>query len=272
MRSEAFQASSRDCGRNDNGCARLFRNGPASDLAAALVCACADHRDRPATTREPRLRTRNCSVVLRRNEFMETSRLRYRSDLAADHCLVSNSGGRFRSRCFVRAQLSSSRFACSRCDRAPGLVDHLRSAPGPTEQFRPIADDEITVDGYVMKPEMRGTSRDPRAVKAEQWLIKVRMVDKARIIQVHADQAQWQKLRENHRVKVTYRVGKYTGTVWAPRLSDSRAYLKLLILIPSPTAANSRLRSARRIAALRCCCQARAMGKALGLRRLPDRQ
>jgi hypothetical protein len=90
----------------------------------------------------------------------------------------------------------------------------VQSVPGPTEQFRPIAHDEITVDGYVMKPEMRGTSRDPRAVKAEQWLVKVRMVENARIIQVHADQAQWQKLRENDRVKVTYRMGKYTGTVW----------------------------------------------------------
>ena len=25
---------------------------------------------------------------------------------------------------------------------------------------------------------------------------------------------QWEKLRENDRVKVTYRAGKYTGTVW----------------------------------------------------------
>jgi hypothetical protein len=65
-----------------------------------------------------------------------------------------------------------------------------------------------------MKPEVRGTSRDPRALKAEQWLVKVRMIDNGRTIQVHADQAQWQKLRENDRVKVRYRVGKYTGTVW----------------------------------------------------------
>ena len=31
-----------------------------------------------------------------------------------------------------------------------------------SEELRPIGDDEITVDGYVMKPEVRGTSRDPR--------------------------------------------------------------------------------------------------------------
>ena len=91
---------------------------------------------------------------------------------------------------------------------------NTQSAPGPDEQARPIADDEITVDRYVMKPEVRGTSRDPRALKDEQWLVKVRMIDKGRTIQVHADQGQWQKLRENDRVKVRYRVGKYTGTVW----------------------------------------------------------
>ena len=40
--------------------------------------------------------------------------------------------------------------------------------PTSNEQPRPIPDDEITVDGYVMKPEVRGTSRDPRALKEEQ--------------------------------------------------------------------------------------------------------
>jgi len=46
----------------------------------------------------------------------------------------------------------------------------------PNEQPRPIGDNEITVDGYVMKPEVRGTSRDPRALKDEQWRVKVRMI------------------------------------------------------------------------------------------------
>jgi hypothetical protein len=89
-----------------------------------------------------------------------------------------------------------------------------QSAPSPNEQPRPMRDDEIAVDDYVMKPEERGTSRDPRALKHEQWIVKVRMLDNGRTFQVPADQAQWQKLRENDRVKVSYRVGKYTGTVW----------------------------------------------------------
>lgn len=55
--------------------------------------------------------------------------------------------------------------------------------------------------------------KDERATDHEQWIVKARMVDNRRI-EVRADRAQWEKLRENDRVKVTYRVGKYTGTVW----------------------------------------------------------
>jgi hypothetical protein len=91
-------------------------------------------------------------------------------------------------------------------------------APSPNEQPRPMADDEIAVDGYVMKAEARGTSRDPRALKHEQWIVKVRVLADGRTFQVPADQAKWEKLRENDRVKVRYRTGKYTGTVWATEI------------------------------------------------------
>jgi hypothetical protein len=95
---------------------------------------------------------------------------------------------------------------------------NTESTPNRDEQLRPMADDEIAVDGYVMKAEARGTSRDPRALKHEQWIVKVRMVDNGRTFQVPADQAKWEKLRENDRVKVRYRTGKYTGTVWAAEI------------------------------------------------------
>ena len=95
---------------------------------------------------------------------------------------------------------------------------NAQSAPSPDEHLRPMRDDEIAVDGYVMKPEVRGTSRDPRALKDEQWIVKVRMLDNGRTIQVPADQAKWEKLRENDRVKVRYRTGKYTGTVWGAEI------------------------------------------------------
>ena len=95
---------------------------------------------------------------------------------------------------------------------------NAQSAPSPDEQRRPMRDDEIAVDGYVMKPEARGTSHDPRALKDEQWIVKVRMLDNGRTFQVPADKAKWEKLRENDRVKVRYRTGKYTGTVWAAEI------------------------------------------------------
>lgn len=93
-----------------------------------------------------------------------------------------------------------------------------QSTAAPDVEIRPMADDEIAVDGYVMKPEVRGTSRDPRALKDEQWLVKVRMLDNGRTFQVPADRTQWEKLRESDRVKVRYRTGKYTGTVWTAEI------------------------------------------------------
>ena len=108
--------------------------------------------------------------------------------------------------------------------------EHIDAAPPNAEtpkpqsesasnvEIRPMADDEIDVDGYVMKPEARGTSRDPRALHYEQWLVKVRMLDNGRTFQVPTDQPKWQKLRENDRVRVKYRTGKYTGTVWAAEI------------------------------------------------------
>jgi hypothetical protein len=56
--------------------------------------------------------------------------------------------------------------------------------------------------------------KDERATNHEQWIVKVRMRDSGRTIQVRADRSDWEKLRENDQVKVTYRMGKYTGTVW----------------------------------------------------------
>jgi hypothetical protein len=81
-----------------------------------------------------------------------------------------------------------------------------------------MAPDEISVDGFVMKAEVRGTSRDPRATTDEQWRVRVRTTDGGRTFNLHADKAQFETLRAGDRVKVSYRVGKYTGTVWASDL------------------------------------------------------
>jgi hypothetical protein len=88
-------------------------------------------------------------------------------------------------------------------------------------ELRPIADDEITVDGYVMKPDVRGTSRDPRALKDEQWLVKVRVVNNGRTLNVRAEQGQFDELKEGDRVQVRYRIGKYTKTVWGAEIEQT---------------------------------------------------
>ena len=101
-------------------------------------------------------------------------------------------------------------------------AEHTASpnAPTPTqEQPRPIGNDEITVDSYVMRPEVRGTSRDPRALNDEQWLVKVRMMDSGRTFNVQAQRSQFDKIQEGDRVHVKYRSGKYTGTVWSAEIT-----------------------------------------------------
>jgi len=67
---------------------------------------------------------------------------------------------------------------------------------------------------YVAAVKQGEEIKDERATNHEQWIVKVRMRDDGRRIEVRADRAQWEKLRENDRVRVRYRVGKYTGTVW----------------------------------------------------------
>jgi hypothetical protein len=90
-----------------------------------------------------------------------------------------------------------------------------------SQELRPIGDDEITVDGYVMKPEVRGTSRDPRVLKDEQWRVKVRMIYDGRTFNVQAEQRQFDKLKEGDRVQVRYRLGKYTTTVWGAEIAET---------------------------------------------------
>jgi hypothetical protein len=77
---------------------------------------------------------------------------------------------------------------------------------------------DAIVKDYVAAVKQGEEIKDERATNHEQWIVKIRMSDNGRTIQVRADRAQWEKLRENDRVKVTYRAGKYTGTVWAAEI------------------------------------------------------
>ncbi len=103
----------------------------------------------------------------------------------------------------------------------PG-AEHALSPASGQEQIHEIKGEEITVDGYVMKPEVRGTSRDPRALKDEQWRVKVRMISDGRTFNVQADQSEFDKLKAGDRVQARYHVGKYTGTVWGAELEKSK--------------------------------------------------
>lgn len=81
-----------------------------------------------------------------------------------------------------------------------------------------LAEDEIEVGNYVMKKDVRGTSRDPRARSDEQWIVRVQMVDDLRRINIQTDQPHYDKVKVGDRIKVSYRQGKYTGTVWAAEI------------------------------------------------------
>jgi hypothetical protein len=91
--------------------------------------------------------------------------------------------------------------------------------PAAAEGLRPMADDEIAVDGYVMKRDARGTSRDPRAINTEQWNVKVRM-EGGREFNVPTERVRWEKLKAGDRVRVKYSQGNYTGTVWGAEIED----------------------------------------------------
>ena len=66
---------------------------------------------------------------------------------------------------------------------------------------------------------VRGTGRDPRALKDEQWLVKVRMISDSRVFNVPAEKAQFENLNDGDGVQVNYRVGKYTKTVWGAEIT-----------------------------------------------------
>ena len=80
--------------------------------------------------------------------------------------------------------------------------------------------DEIVVDTFVMKKKVRGTSKDPRAYPGlEQWRVKVRIV-RGRRNYCARDRAQYEKLKIGDRVKVRYKEGNYTGTIWSAEIVD----------------------------------------------------
>ena len=89
------------------------------------------------------------------------------------------------------------------------------SSESPQYVERDLAPDEIDVDSVIMKKDVRGTSRDPRAREGEQWIVKLQMVSDLRRLTAFPDKARWETLKVGDRVKVTYKQGKYTGSIWS---------------------------------------------------------
>lgn len=48
----------------------------------------------------------------------------------------------------------------------------------------------------------------------ERWIVNVQMIADLRRLSVQTDQPHWGKVKIGDRIKITYRQGKYTGTVW----------------------------------------------------------
>jgi hypothetical protein len=104
-------------------------------------------------------------------------------------------------------------------------IDPNAPTPDPTElaskeegKPRELGTDEIVVDTYVMNKNARGTSRDPRAMRDEQWIAKVQVIDDLRRFDVHTDRTHWDKVKVGDRIKVSYRQGRYTGTIWSAEI------------------------------------------------------
>ena len=101
----------------------------------------------------------------------------------------------------------------------PATTQATASATPETFQEE-LAPDEIAVDTYVMKKNVRGTGKDPRAQTHEQWLIRVEMVKDLLRFTIHSDRAHFLKVKKGDRVRVSYKQGDYTGTVWSARIDD----------------------------------------------------
>lgn len=75
-------------------------------------------------------------------------------------------------------------------------------------------DAEVITKDYVAAVNQGEKVTDERASSHEQWIVKVRMLENRRLIEVRAERGQWERLHPGDRVKVTYQIGKYTGAIW----------------------------------------------------------
>jgi hypothetical protein len=105
----------------------------------------------------------------------------------------------------------------------PGKENPDKS-PSPDEpayrEAAPLGPDEIVLDGRVMKKEVRGTSKDPRATKDEQWRVTVDIPAARQPHTIHTDRTHYDRVKVGDRIKIRYRVGQFTGMVWIADIED----------------------------------------------------
>jgi hypothetical protein len=94
----------------------------------------------------------------------------------------------------------------------------VSGANDEAETARGLKPGEIVVDEYVMDKDVRGTGKDPRALTREQWLVRVQLISGGRKIDVPADRGQYERVKPGDRIRITYREGKYTGTIWSAEI------------------------------------------------------
>jgi hypothetical protein len=106
----------------------------------------------------------------------------------------------------------------------PALI--LPETPGPTEKnpaesmasSRQVEPGAMSHEGDYLQLDENVVLPNPRATHNEQWIVDVEMVAGGRKIAVRVDQPRFEKLSIGDRVKVVYRVGKYTNTVWDSKI------------------------------------------------------
>ncbi len=76
---------------------------------------------------------------------------------------------------------------------------------GSTPANTPDTDEE---EDYAYVDPM-GPPMDPRALKHEQWIVRVQMVVDRRQMDVRLEPARWETLKQGDRVHVTYHQGRY---------------------------------------------------------------
>src|SRR5205823_8768856 len=92
---------------------------------------------------------------------------------------------------------------------------------------RKSGDAVVIRKNYVAAVKQGEEIKDERATNHEQWIVKTRMLDNGRMIEVHVDQAQWEKLRENDRVKSPIGWASIPERFGTPRLSENQVRVKL---------------------------------------------